>query len=78
MLMKPKLHFVGIGGSGISGVARLSEEFGYEVSGCDLEGSTAYSKNILKGHDASHVKDADLVIVSPAILYQKNDKVYLC
>lgn len=71
--MKPKLHFMGIGGSGISGVARLATEFGYTVTGCDLEGSTAYSKNISIGHSASHVKDADLIIISPAVLYQKND-----
>jgi UDP-N-acetylenolpyruvoylglucosamine reductase len=64
---------MGIGGSGISGVAKLAEKFGYEVSGCDLEGSTAYGKNIVRGHDDSHVKDVDLVIVSPAVLYQNNE-----
>lgn len=67
------IHFVGIGGSGISGVADITEKFGYEVSGCDLVGSTAYRKNILKGHDVSHIKKADLVVVSPAVLYQNAD-----
>lgn len=71
--IKPRLHFMGIGGSGISGVSQLSKKFGYEVSGCDLEDSTAYSKDIVKGHSASHVKDADLVVVSPAVLYQNSD-----
>jgi len=65
-----KLHFVGIGGSGISGVAKLAEKMGYTVTGCDLEDNTAYAKNIFKGHDASHIINADLVIVSPAILFQ--------
>lgn len=68
--MGKNLHFVGIGGSGISGVAKLAEKFGYSVSGCDIEGSTAYAKNIFQGHDPSHIKDADLVVVSPAVLYQ--------
>ena len=64
-----RIHFVGIGGSGISGVALLSEKSGYEVSGCDLEVSTYYKENIIQGHDPLHVKDADLVVVSPALLY---------
>lgn len=71
--MGNKLHFVGIGGSGISGVAKLAEKFGYEISGCDIESSTAYAKNIFKGHSPSHIKDADMVIVSPAVLYQDPD-----
>jgi UDP-N-acetylmuramate--alanine ligase len=71
--MTMKLHFVGIGGSGISGVARLAEKLGFEVTGCDLEANSAYEKNILQGHSASHVKDADLIIVSPALLYQNNN-----
>ncbi len=68
-----RLHFVGIGGSGISGVAKLAEKMGYLVTGCDLEASTAYSKNIFQGHDPMHVKGMDLVIVSPAVLYQDKD-----
>lgn len=64
-----RIHFVGIGGSGISGVAFLSEKSGYEVSGCDLEASTYYRENIIQGHDPSHVRGADLVVVSPALLF---------
>ena len=67
-----RVHFVGIGGSGISGVARLAEKMGYEVTGCDIESSTAYAKNIFQGHDIEHIKDSDLVIVSPALFYSKN------
>src|SRR5258706_6239375 len=68
-----RVHFVGIGGSGLFGVSQLSERMGYMVSGCDLEDSTAYGKNILKGHSATHIKDADLVVVSPAVIYQNSN-----
>lgn len=68
-----KLHFVGIGGSGISGVADLAEKMGYEVSGCDLEKTSAYKKNIVQGHSPSHLKNIDLVIVSPALLFQDKE-----
>lgn len=73
--MDKRLHFVGIGGSGISGVASLSEKFGYTISGCDLESSTAYGKNIFQGHDPSHIKDADLVVISPSVLYQNKNNL---
>lgn len=68
-----RVHFMGIGGSGIAGVAYLAEKLGYEVSGCDLEKSTAYGQDILQGHDPDHIKNADLVVVSPAVFYQNND-----
>lgn len=64
---------MGIGGSGMSGVAFLAEKSGYVVTGCDIEESTAYAKNIYKGHDKSHLKDIDLLVVSPAIKYQNSD-----
>ena len=69
--MTKKIHFVGIGGSGISGVANLAREMGYEVTGCDLEENTAYSKNIYQGHDPGHIKNADLVVSSPALFFSK-------
>lgn len=65
-------HFMGIGGSGISGVAKLASKMGYRISGCDLEASTAYAKNIYQGHSASHLKDVDLVVASPAVFYQSS------
>lgn len=64
---------MGIGGSGMSGVAFLAEKMGYEVTGCDLEESTAYRKDIFKGHDVKHLEGADLLVVSPAIYYQNKD-----
>lgn len=56
-----KLHFVGIAGSGISGVAKLAEKMGHEVTGCDLTTG---------GHSPDHIKNVDLVIVTPAVFYQ--------
>ena len=71
--MIKRIHMMGIGGSGMSGVSYLAEKMGYLVTGCDLEESTAYAKNIFKGHSADHLKDADLLVVSPAVLYQNPD-----
>ena len=67
------IHFVGIGGSGMSGIARLFLEAGYAVTGSD----TRHSANIdaLRergaridiGHDAAHVAGADTVVVTGAL-----------
>lgn len=68
-----KLHFMGIGGSGMSGVAYLAEKMGFKVTGCDLEENTAYKKGIFKGHDPKHLEGVDLLVVSPAIYYQNKN-----
>jgi UDP-N-acetylmuramate--alanine ligase len=57
----------------MAGVGFLAEKMGYKVTGCDLEESTAYANNIYKGHDKSHLKDADFLVVSPAIYFQNLD-----
>ena len=67
-----KIHMMGIGGSGISGVAKLAEDMGYIVTGCDLEESTAYVSNIFQGHDPKHLEGIDLLVVSPAVYYQNS------
>lgn len=56
-----KIHLMGISGSGMSGVAFLASQMGYEVTGCDLKKD---------GHDKSHLEGIDLLVVSPAVLYQ--------
>jgi UDP-N-acetylmuramoylalanine--D-glutamate ligase/UDP-N-acetylenolpyruvoylglucosamine reductase len=61
---------MGVGGSGMAGIAYLAKEMGYEVTGCDLEKSTAYSDNFYHGHSVDHLKDVDLLIVTPAVFYQ--------
>jgi UDP-N-acetylmuramate--alanine ligase len=71
------LHFVGIGGSGMSGIARLFLEAGHAVTGSDLrETDTVRELRSLGarvdiGHDAAYVGDADTVVVTGA-LWQNN------
>lgn len=57
----------------MSAVSSLASKMGYEVTGCDLEASTAYAKDIFKGHSVAHLKGIDLLVVSPAIFYQNPD-----
>lgn len=81
MNTKKHIHFIGINGSGISGVACIAKNKGFEVSGCDLGEKGDYTKQLLENnikisvpHDASHLEGADLVVVSPAILYKDKYK----
>lgn len=67
------LHFIGIGGIGMSGLAGIALQLGYRVSGSDLR-ENQLTKNLQKkgatfylGHCADQVKDADLVVFSSAI-----------
>ena len=68
-----KIHFVGIGGIGMSGIAELLLNLGYAVSGSDLHDSEttrnlrALGGTIHKGHDGDWVKGADVVVTSSAI-----------
>src|SRR5499426_346070 len=68
-----RIHFVGIGGIGMCGLAELVRAQGYAVTGSDLaEGPTvarlrALGVPVATGHDARHVGDADVVVVSSAV-----------
>lgn len=68
-----KIHFVGIGGIGMSGIAEVLLNLGYAVSGSDLRASdttrrlAALGGRIEVGHAASHVRDADVVVTSSAV-----------
>lgn len=68
-----KIHFVGIGGIGMSGIAEILRMNDFAIDGCDAKASstteTVASKGIgvRIGHDGSHVNGADLVVVSSAI-----------
>jgi UDP-N-acetylmuramate--alanine ligase len=69
-----RVHFVGIGGIGMSGIAELLANLGYAVSGSDARRSDvtarleqAFGVTIFEGHQASHVGDADVVVVSSAV-----------
>ena len=67
------LHFVGVGGSGMSGIAELMANLGYDVAGSDLKESDATARlrrsgvEVYIGHRAEQVVDADAVVVSTAI-----------
>lgn len=67
------IHFVGIGGSGMSGIAEVLLNLGYNVSGSDL-GSNAASQRleslgarVMLGHSATNVAGADVVVTSTAV-----------
>jgi UDP-N-acetylmuramate--alanine ligase len=68
-----KIHFVGIGGIGMSGIAELLLNLGYEVSGSDIKKSKVIERlvgmggNITIGHEREHVGDSDVVVYSSAV-----------
>ncbi|HHV61817.1 MAG TPA: UDP-N-acetylmuramate--L-alanine ligase [Firmicutes bacterium] len=67
------IHFVGIGGYGMSSLARVLMDMGHSVSGSDIKASSrtgdlaAAGARVYIGHDASHVSEADLVVISVAV-----------
>jgi len=75
-----RLHFVGIGGIGMSGIAELLVNLGYSVSGSDARRSETTDRlaelgvRVAIGHDAAHIGDADVVVISSAVA-QDNPEV---
>ena len=67
------IHFVGIGGSGMSGIAEVLSTLGYHVSGSDLADNAATRRladlgiTLFQGHAAENVSQADAVVVSTAV-----------
>ena len=68
-----RIHFVGIGGSGMSGIAEVLLNLGYEISGSDL-GESATTRRLAElgakvmiGHDAGHIAGTDCVVTSSAV-----------
>jgi len=68
-----RIHFVGIGGIGMSGIAELLANLGYTVTGSDLKRSditdrlmTRFGIVVHEGHSAEHVGDADVVVTTSA------------
>ncbi len=67
------IHFVGIGGIGMSGIAELLLNLGYKVSGSDLKSSDTterlkrFGGTIFRGHEAHQVENANVVVVSSAV-----------
>jgi len=79
MLGKTKIiHFVGIGGIGMSGIAELLLNYGYKISGSDLLKTSVTEKLERMGakvyycHNSKHITDADVVVKSSAI---KSDNI---
>ena len=72
-LIGKRVHFVGIGGSGMSGLARIAISHGIKVSGSDVSDSSvlnalrAIGAEIFIDHNADHIKGADLIVFSNAI-----------
>ncbi|MGN4084349.1 UDP-N-acetylmuramate--L-alanine ligase, partial [Burkholderia gladioli] len=67
------IHFVGIGGAGMSGIAEVLVNLGYQVSGSDLsrnavtERLEALGARVAIGHDAANIEGANAVVVSTAV-----------
>ncbi len=67
------IHFVGIGGIGMSGIAELLLNLGYRVSGSDLNNTdltqrlSSIGATIYEGHDKKNIVDVDVVVLSSAI-----------
>jgi UDP-N-acetylmuramate--alanine ligase len=68
-----RVHFVGIGGAGMSGIAEVLLTQGYQVSGSDVAATavtrrlTALGARIAAGHAADNIAGADVVVVSTAV-----------
>jgi UDP-N-acetylmuramate--alanine ligase len=68
-----RIHFVGIGGAGMSGIAEILLDYQLEVSGCDLAASAATERLVQKGarvhlgHSPDHLQGSELVVISSAV-----------
>jgi len=75
-----RIHFVGIGGTGMSGIAEVLLNLGYEVSGSDIKESATTQRlsglgvEVTIGHKRENVTEADVVVVSSAV-DRRNDEV---
>lgn len=71
--LRRSVHFIGVGGIGMSGLAEILLNLGYDVSGTDLHASEitarleAYGLRFHEGHAAEHVGPAEIVVVSAAV-----------
>src|SRR6202051_70825 len=68
-----RIHFVGIGGIGMSGIAEVLLNLGYQISGSDVKTTAVTNRlaglgaSIFSGHAASNVAGADVVVVTSAV-----------
>jgi UDP-N-acetylmuramate--alanine ligase len=67
------IHFVGIGGAGMSGIAEVLQNLGYKISGSDLSDGTVLQRlkalgiHTAVGHAAANIADADCIVTSTAV-----------
>jgi UDP-N-acetylmuramate--alanine ligase len=67
------IHFIGIGGSGMSGIAEVLVNLDFQVSGSDLASNAttkrlaSFGATVYQGHAKEHLNDADVVVVSSAV-----------
>ena len=75
-----KIHFVGIGGAGMIGIARVLLQKGYKISGSDISMSADLNKlknegaKVYLGHSKSNLRNVDLLVLSSAI-HKSNSEV---
>ena len=68
-----RIHFLGIGGSGMSGIAEVMHNLGYHISGSDIQESLVTSRlkelgiKIFINHSADNIKNVDVIVISSAI-----------
>jgi len=68
-----RIHFVGIGGAGMGGIAEVLLNLGYEVSGSDIRENPMTTRlaglgaRVFIGHDARHAQECDVLVVSTAV-----------
>ena len=80
-LIGKRIHFIGIGGAGMSGLARIALSHGITVSGSDAKDSSvvialsALGATVVTSHEAAHVDGADLVVYSTAISASNPERV---
>jgi UDP-N-acetylmuramate--alanine ligase len=81
MQEKEMIHFIGIGGAGMSGIARILLELGYEVSGSDLCTSETTRRlellgaRVFLGHHADHVNEDHATVVISSAIPEENPEV---
>ena len=82
MMRVKNIHFIGIGGSGMSGIASILNDLGYSVSGSDINQSKntdILKKNNIKisiGHDKNNVFSKDVIVVSSAVKEDNVEYIY--
>jgi UDP-N-acetylmuramate--alanine ligase len=76
-----RIHMIGVGGTGMSGIAEVLVNLGYDVSGSDIRASAVTQRlqekgiRVFIGHDATHLGNADVVVISTAVDHENPELV---